>query len=533
MKHKKILSLLLAMTIVCTPTAVHALTVQADNTVRTYNGEFTDLSSSAWYYNDVVAAYSLGLLNGKTGTTFAPDQSLNIAETIKLAAVCHQYLSNGAINDNAFVSANSSHWYDGYVSYCIKNGIVTEDYEDYTAAASRAQAAILFSRAIISSGASIEEINQAAFGELPDVSTEMWYAGAVYRMYRWGILTGDTNGNLNPESRIKRSEIATILMRMIDETKRMKVGGQSPSGDSPAKDENNPPAEETPSTSVTTPTISSLTLYEGSRDNKSFTGITGFAGQFTVSDAVPTTNAAYSLDLINSLVLENDCISFRLYTGAGFEALGIVRGWLNEAARGKDGAAVNDKADVYAAINELCYLWVNGKRLIISEMWYADHGDYTTYAFYFNENVNPGTVKSLDIMVGRVDSDTLIASSMTDLAAMVEEADKEGVILPDPDDAPDTLNDTYKAAIADAKDTAAEVLFEYETERCTILYGRGLYGRESNEYRLLFIFKDGTTQTVAAQKIEDIRMNAAGDVLYYNLTGPDGKVLQYGINFGE
>lgn len=527
MKNKSILSLLLTAALLLTPAPVHALTIRAEGSTRTYSGEFTDLSSSAWYYEDVVDAYSLGLLNGKTGTTFAPDQSLNIAEAIKLAAVCHQLLSTGETNDNAFASAGSSHWYDGYVSYCIKNGIVTEEYDDYSADASRSQVAILFSRAIISSGAYMEEINTAAFGDLPDVSTEMWYAGAVYRMYRWGILTGDANGNINPESKIKRSEIATILMRVIDESKRVKVGEQAKS-DSAAST-----TADTPSASADSPTVSSLTLYEGSRDNKSFTGITGFAGAFTITNSVPTTNAAYSLDLINSLVIESDNISFRLYTGAGFEALGIVRGWLNEAARGKDGAAVNDKADVYSSINELCYLWVNGKRVVISEMWYADHGDYTTYAFYFNESINPGNAVSVDLMVGRLDSDTLVGASMTDLAARVEEADKEGVILPDPAASDAAPSDTYKAAIADAKDTAAEVIFEYETERCTILYGRGLYGRESSEYRLLFIFRDGTTQTVAAQKIDDIRMNAAGDVLYYSLKGPDGKVLQYGINFGE
>ena len=58
--------------------------------IRTYNGEFTDISYGDWFYSNVVDAYSLGIINGKTDTEFAPDKSITIAETIKLAAVCHQ-----------------------------------------------------------------------------------------------------------------------------------------------------------------------------------------------------------------------------------------------------------------------------------------------------------------------------------------------------------------------------------------------------------------------------------------------------------
>ncbi|MBQ4354172.1 MAG: S-layer homology domain-containing protein [Clostridia bacterium] len=564
MKNKPILPLLLTAALLFHPIPVRAMTVRAENSVRTYNGEFTDISSSAWYYEDVVEAYSRGLLNGKTASTFAPDQTLSIAETIKLAALCHQILSIGYTDDAAFESASSDHWYDGYVSYSMKNGIVTEEYDDYSAAASRAQVAVLFSRAIIASGKTAEELNTAAFGDLPDVPTDMWYAGAVYRMYRWGILTGDNTGAIHPEAKVKRREAAALCLRMIDETRRVKVGAVPedkeetlpPSSDSQTADPGTPapdtppqsgteiapgqtpaapPAESNPPQSEPiVPTLSTLTLYTGSSEKKSFTGITGFAGSFSVSDGSAATEAGYSLDLINHLVLEPDNISFRLYTGSGFEALGIVRGWMNEAARGKDGAAIREKADVYEKVNDLCYLWINGNRVVISELWYADHGEYTTYAFYFDETIDPGKVTALETAVGRLDKQTLLNASLSDLADRIEKTAQEPVPELEKPALPEAeYSDTYLAAVADAKGTAAEILFEFETKRCQVLYGRGLYGRESDEYRLLFIFRDGTTQTVAAQKLENIRINTAGTVLYYNMTGPDGKILQYGINFGE
>lgn len=506
----------------------NALTVIADNT-RTYSGEFTDVSESAWYYDYVVDAYSLGLINGKTETTFAPDQTLTIAETIKLAALTHQILKNGTVNEAAFESANSSHWYDGYVSYCIANGIVTEEYENYNIAASRAQVSILFSRSVISSGVDIKEINSLAFGDLSDVDSSMWYAGAVYRMVRWGILSGDANGNIKPESSVKRSEISAILMRILDENERVLLGGAKVDSDSSDKkaDQSGDATNVDANSGVTG---SSVTLYEGSRDKKSFTGITGFAGEFTVENGVSTTDAGYSLDLINSLVLEEDNVSFRLYTGSGYEALGIVRGWLNESARGKDGASLHEKNDVFEAVNELCYIWVGNERVVISELWYADHGEYTTYAMYFEDEIDLKKADSVSISVGRLERSTLEGADMESLADRIEKADKEGVISPDTNI---PVSDNYTVAIADAKENAAKILFEYECERCDILYGRGLYGRESDSYRLLFIYKNGTVQTVATSELDDIRINSAGNVLYYSVTAPDGKVLQYGINFGD
>ena len=95
--------------------------------------------------------------------------------------------------------------------------------------------------------------------------------------------------------------------------------------------------------------------------------------------------------------------------------------------------------------------------------------------------------------------------------------------------APDTSK--YTEAIEAAKSTAAEIQFEYEADRCCILYGAGLYGTGADDYRLMFIFRDGSSQTVYQGKVTAIRVNAAGSVLYYNITAPDGREIQHGVNF--
>ena len=59
--------------------------------------KFTDVPESAWYYTDVMNAVDLGLINGKTTTTYCPDNNLTYAEAMKLAACMHQLSHFGKI----------------------------------------------------------------------------------------------------------------------------------------------------------------------------------------------------------------------------------------------------------------------------------------------------------------------------------------------------------------------------------------------------------------------------------------------------
>lgn len=488
---------------------------------RTYNNQFVDVPSDSWYYSSVAGAYSLGLLSGVDDTHFSPDGSITVAQTIKLAVSCYQLLTDGKVDESAIPSGKN--WYDGYVTYAYQCGIVTEEYENYNAPASRAQTAVLFSRAITSSGASFEEINSASFGDIPDVSSDAWYAGAVYRLYRWGIMTGGSDGKINPDGTVRRSEISAIALRIAYPDKRVDVDNPSSSSTAPSA-----PAEQKPSSSS-----SSAELYSGEIKEQSFSGITSFGAEFTRYDSSWMPHASYSLELVNNIVIESDNISFRLYESCGYEALGIVRGWLNEAAAGVDGERTNSSSEVYSAVNDLFYLFVDGMRVTISELWYADHGEYTTYAFYFDSPVNVGSAEDILLLCGKANTDTLTLCGLGELAVLVDSAEKN---LPYPGGSggeveviSGSFGEMYDSAVSDAKESA-EILFEEKNSRCLVLYGCGLYGKSRSEYRLIFIFPDGTTQTVATQKLSAIRIS--DNVLYYTLTAPDGKKLQYGVNFG-
>ena len=67
---KQIVSILTAATLLCTTTSVASAALSDFTTERTYSGQFTDVASNAWYYDNVKTAYELGLVNGSSINVF-------------------------------------------------------------------------------------------------------------------------------------------------------------------------------------------------------------------------------------------------------------------------------------------------------------------------------------------------------------------------------------------------------------------------------------------------------------------------------
>lgn len=183
---------------------------------------FTDVSRSSWYYDSVRAAWEKDLIDGVTRTLYKPDDTLTVAQAIKLSAALHQMLNN---NGKVTLRNGSPYWYSSYVSYAVDNGIIEKMYLDYTPAqmntpVKRNEFVHIFYGAM----SDYRQINTVADNKIPDVITTDTYASEIYTFYRAGILTGsDKNGTFYPTNDIKRSEVAAILSRMYDKTARKTV----------------------------------------------------------------------------------------------------------------------------------------------------------------------------------------------------------------------------------------------------------------------------------------------------------------------
>lgn len=177
------------------------------------SGRFTDVASSQWFAAYVQAAYEYGLVNGKTTSTFEPDASLTVAEAVKLAVCLNSIYYTGT--SSASNGDAGAPWYGPYVDRALAAGIITAAYPDYNKPIERSEFALILSRALPDEA--LQTINTIDDSAIPDVPLGTTYSGAVYKLYRAGVLTGsDQNGTFLPGNTIRRSEVAAIVTRMAD-----------------------------------------------------------------------------------------------------------------------------------------------------------------------------------------------------------------------------------------------------------------------------------------------------------------------------
>ena len=180
---------------------------------KTYtSGMFSDVDENAWYGNNqqkvIANAYEYGLMKGDSATTFNPAGNMTIAEAIAVAARVNKIYATG---NGDF--EQGSVWYQVYVDYVVANNIIAaNDFAYYTKAATRAEMAYIFSKALPAA----EFASQNTVNSLPDVNNSTPYYSAILVLYKAGVLAGsDAQGTFNPSNNITRAEAAAIISRVI------------------------------------------------------------------------------------------------------------------------------------------------------------------------------------------------------------------------------------------------------------------------------------------------------------------------------
>ena len=179
---------------------------------------FYDVDSNDWFYEPVRSAWEADLIDGVTARYYMPENTLTVAQAVKLAAALHQKQSVGFVT----LQNGGMHWYDNYVNYAVTNGLIEAAYqsksaEGMNAPVTRAEFVHILSK-LLRTGA-VNTVNS-----IPDVKAGDAYADEIFAFYRAGILTGsDRLGTFHPESSLKRSEAAAILVRLYDASQRQYI----------------------------------------------------------------------------------------------------------------------------------------------------------------------------------------------------------------------------------------------------------------------------------------------------------------------
>lgn len=180
---------------------------------------FMDVAKTDWFYQEVYSAWENGLIDGISSTEYRPEETLTVAQAIKLSAALHQKMTNGKVT----LANGTDFWYSTYVDYAVDAGILDAAYCNYTYA--QMNAAVTreeFVHILFGAIRTYNEINVIADNSIPDVKSGSKYSNEIYTFYRAGILIGnDAQGTFYPTSSIKRSEVAAILVRMYDTSARL------------------------------------------------------------------------------------------------------------------------------------------------------------------------------------------------------------------------------------------------------------------------------------------------------------------------
>lgn len=155
---------------------------------------FYDLDASRWYHEAIDWAYSLGLMNGTTKSTFGPNAAATRAQTwTMLARIAGQD------------TRRSSTWYEVGQKWAMNLGIT--DGTNPMGSLTREQLAAMLYRYVGSPAVN----GTLTFTDSTNVST--WARNAMIWAVQNGILDGVGGNRLNPKGTTTRAQAAAIFMR--------------------------------------------------------------------------------------------------------------------------------------------------------------------------------------------------------------------------------------------------------------------------------------------------------------------------------
>lgn len=180
--------------------------------------EFSDVSDSAWYKDAVEYAVTNGLMNGTGNNKFEPESPMTRA---MLVTVLWRYAGEPAEGENIFSDVKDSEWYAKAVAWAAHNGIVGgvgNGRFDPDGKITREQMAAILYRYCNSN--SISTASRADLTGFPDGKKVSSYAtDALSWAVAEGLITGSKVGSktyLDPQGNATRAQVATILMRFIE-----------------------------------------------------------------------------------------------------------------------------------------------------------------------------------------------------------------------------------------------------------------------------------------------------------------------------
>lgn len=194
-------------------TIILTITILLSAVSSSYAAEYTDVSSSNWAYSAVKAMSEKTIVKGYPDGSFKPDNTVTYGEFIKMSLI--------AATGNDVGNSDADNWALNYYNEAKKQGYFTKydiPQSKLDENITRAHMALIISS--ILGDVTIENYDKIQKG-ITDITSKTEYEYDITKAYAMGILTGYTDKTFKPNKTLSRAEAATVIYRLVDESKRV------------------------------------------------------------------------------------------------------------------------------------------------------------------------------------------------------------------------------------------------------------------------------------------------------------------------
>ncbi len=182
----------------------------------TAKASFGDIENH-WAKANIVRAVEMGMFNGVAENTFDPEGTTTRGMIITIIARMNGVDLSG-YQTSGFSDVNAGEWYAAAVEWGSQNGIVTgvsETSFDPNGLLTREQIATIIYRYAGKYGKDVsKKADISGFGDFDSVSE--YASDAIAWANASGIVTGREGNLIDPQGTATRAEVATMLMRYLD-----------------------------------------------------------------------------------------------------------------------------------------------------------------------------------------------------------------------------------------------------------------------------------------------------------------------------
>lgn len=169
---------------------------------------FTDLGGAQWAKDAIEFLYEKGIINGRSETAFAPNETVTRAELVKMIVETMDIPTGGG--EAEFSDVISGDWFFPYVEKAASSGIIKGDGGAFkpNEAIKREDAALIIFRAM-----GLEEGSNLTFSDKENISP--YAKGAIAAMVSGGYISGMGDGSFAPKMTLTRAQAAQLIFNIV------------------------------------------------------------------------------------------------------------------------------------------------------------------------------------------------------------------------------------------------------------------------------------------------------------------------------